>query len=38
MQALLRKIGKMFAAVAPMLVTTATVGVCGEIEPPECLK
>jgi hypothetical protein len=38
MRSFLSKVGEVFAAVAPMLVTTATVGVCGEIEPPECLK
>ncbi len=38
MKAFLRAVGKAFASVATMLVSTATVGICGEVEPPECLK
>lgn len=38
MKAFMRMIGKAFASVATMLVSTATLGVCGEVEPPECLK
>ncbi len=38
MKRFLRAVGKIFAAIATMIVNTATMGVCGEVEPPECLK
>lgn len=38
MKRILSKIGSFFAAMSTMIVSTATWGVCGEVEPPECLK
>ena len=38
MRAFLRAVGKALASVATMIVSTATMGICGEVEPPECLK
>lgn len=34
----LKKIGKCLASFATLIVSTATVGIYGEVEPPECLK
>lgn len=38
MKNFLRILGLRLAALASMIVSTATVGMCGEVEPPECLK
>lgn len=35
---MLKKIGMCLAAIATLIVCTATMGVYGEVEPPECLK
>lgn len=38
MKKFLQEVGKRLAAMASMILSTATMGVCGEVEPPECLK
>ncbi len=38
MKTFLKKIGKGLAMFATCIVSTATIGLLGEVEPPECLK
>lgn len=38
MRKVLKKIGACLASMATLIVSSATWGVWGEIEPPECLK
>lgn len=38
MKKMLKRIGICLAAVATLIVSTATLGIYGEVEPPECLK
>ncbi len=38
MKKVLKKLGLVLSSMASMIVTTATWGVAGEVEPPECLK
>lgn len=38
MKKFLCAVGKRLAAMASMILSTATIGICGEVEPPECLK
>lgn len=35
---MLKKMGVCLAAIATLIVSTATWGIYGEVEPPECLK
>ena len=38
MKKLLQLLGEMLAALSPRILNTATIGLAGEVEPPECLK
>ena len=38
MKRLLQFLGRMLAAISPKILSTATLGYGGEVEPPECLK
>lgn len=38
MKKFLKTLGRTLAALSTMIVSSATMGLCGEVEPPECLK